>query len=642
MKVFFIKNFGFWLTALVFAFVINIPDIYSALTSIETWVPVNSPPYSIGDDYFYYGMLNKICLNGISLPRDHLNDSSLLSQEFIRILAYWINVPFYKAGYFLLDQRLGILFVRFFNAFFLYISIVFFLNKLSFFLKTTPTKAYTHLMAILFFFFFNFLHPPYTNILKIQYWFDGSYIYHFGQFNDLTRAIFSGTSGTVMLFAISYIISIFQNNEKSDKHFYIPLLMFTIFAFIHIPSAIVLFFVSGLIILFRYKILVFTKHKFKCLLMFIVFGGVVIFQKEVLSSTETAQELFNFKINFSLILSGESSTLMRFIKIIILATFPYILPIISFYFFRKEIPQYVFIIFFALTLFSIGTIFQNTHYNRFWYRGAIIPYVAFSAFFIIQIVIKLTKKYFSDNTFKITGITILFIVWGLMISFFYQNAKFMTKHYFRSTDKPELLNYIIKEKQNDNIVLTNSSEIIYYYNCYSAKRLFFQDYSFQSYGYKKNLLRAMENFALLGVSKEQLITLFINHPFNEVSNWVKLRPITYQNIESYTKSYVYSIYFLTTYFTYNNKLLHDIGLSGNKLQNTNILIDFINKTDLLNIRNKHRNTKFDIVLDQNASKILNTGKIDSFKYDKKIVLDDGKIVILTNAFLYAEYSSQRK
>ncbi|MCD4795140.1 MAG: hypothetical protein K8R54_18050 [Bacteroidales bacterium] len=627
MKNFFKNNINLFLIAFIFAFVINLPDLYPILINLEAWVPVNSPPYSIGDDYFYFGILNKMSQVGISLPQDHYNGSNLLSHEFVRILAYLINLPFYKIGCLILDQRLGIFFVRFFNAFFLYLSIIYFLNKLSSLLKTVQSKVYIHFMAVVFFFFFTKLYPPYSHIFNLRAWFSPSYIFYHGQFNDLSRAIISGTSGTAILFAIGYIIFIFQNYEKTDKHFYIPLLLFTILAFIHVPSAIILIFISGLIILFRYKLLVFIKHKYKVLLMIFVFGGIILFQKIVLASSEMGKELFDTTIDLSLIMPNESSSLIRIKRIAILAIFPYFLPIVSFYFFRKKMPKYVFIIFFALTIFSISTIFQSTHYSRFWYRGAIIPYIVFSVFFVVQILIKISQKFASNKVIKTITIVMLFIVWGVMTGFFYLNAKYLTKNYFRSTNMPELSQYIISDNDNNNLLLTNSGNVIYFVNCYSHHRLVFQDYSFQPHGYKKNLTRVMENFALLGVSKERFIELFKKHSYESVSDWGAGRPYTNKDVELFTKSYIYSLYFLSTYYTYNEMLQDDIIKLKKKGNTSGLFIKFIKQNYPENKIENYRNVKFDIILETSGLEILPVDIVEKLILSDKLTLDKGKIII---------------
>lgn len=338
------------LIAFFFGLTIVFPDLYPAITNIESWIPVNTPPYSIGDDYFYYGILNKFVQDGVSFPNDSFSVNYNLRHEFVRILGYGVNLPFYKLGTLILDQRLGILFVRFFNAFFLYLAIVYFFKQVSVLQKEKTNFIVIHLMSIVFFFFFKILYPPYTEILKIPDWFNGSYIYFHGQFNDLLRAIFSGTSGFIMLFSFGYLIKIFNKDEYSGKHFSIPVILFCLLSFVHLPSAIVILFVSGLLLLFKYKLQFFIKHKFYIAFVLFLFVLVFFVQKMILTSTEMSKEIFSTHIDLTLILS-DHSFLIRYAKIGILAITPYIIPIISFYLFRKQIPKYIFIIFFALAFF---------------------------------------------------------------------------------------------------------------------------------------------------------------------------------------------------------------------------------------------------------------------------------------------------
>lgn len=46
--------------SVILAFIVNLPDLYSILKNKKAWVPVNCPPFAIGDDIHYFTEISEL------------------------------------------------------------------------------------------------------------------------------------------------------------------------------------------------------------------------------------------------------------------------------------------------------------------------------------------------------------------------------------------------------------------------------------------------------------------------------------------------------------------------------------------------------------------------------------------------------
>jgi len=293
--------------------------------------------------------------------------------------------------------------------------------------------------------------------------------------------------------------------------------------------------------------------------------------------------------------------------------------------FRKEMDNRVFIIYFAISVFCpLSLLFYGGHGSRFWIRGAAILYTAFSIYFIWLILRNMTRKKISDKIFRKSSIILsAILIIGLGVIFF-RNSVYLYNNFERRTLKPELLNYILTQQRQGNKIVTNSFDTAYLADLYSNMPVYLTSYSLQPYSYKKQLKRIMINYSILGVSQKNFSNIFRSNPL--YSDWLSKRPFSYKDIEQYKNYYHHAIVFTSLYKEYNPGLVRDGMYKDNIiLEKMNLFIK--NNYPQKNLL-KFSKEKYDIILDKAAGNILKVNDINYYDYDKKIILDNGEIIIL--------------
>lgn len=618
------KKYSIIFIGLLFSSIANLPDLLPIFKDIYSWQPVKSFPHALSDDYFYFGYLNKISQNNLSVPRDFFYDYEPLSQEYAKILLYWINSLFFSLGSFFFDTRFGVFFVRFFNAFFLFVSMSYFFKTLFRVTKTRSNLLTISLLCFSCFFFFKLLEPPYNYLFDFKNQFSESIIYKRGDFNNLTRAFYAGSSGVLIFFSFGNIIKLYNRPDKKYKYFLIPFFWIIAFSLIHIPTTVVIFIFTLILSINKFKIKLIKEHGFKALSLVVILISIVLFQKFfILSSTVMVKEVINTSIDFSLRFKSLDIT-TRLITLLLLVATPFLPPAFFYITLKKRIPENIYLIYFIIAIFSIGCVFENTFLNRFWHRSSIIPYTALTFFLFFNFIKVYVFPLFPQKLNRFLTMFLLIFVFFFMTVFFYRNANYLEKNFSRRTKYPELLSYIINSEK-ENPILTNSIETIDMVNCFSNKDLMFQDFSFQPKGYKQNINRTVANFKLLGTTKKQFQNTLHENPFSSVNNLSSLRPLNLDSKETFKKAYLYAFYMKTSYYYLNLKLLNHNKKRIFK-RNEDSFYFAAEEAFEKQLKEKILRNNFDIVIEKVAEQVIPI-KTNKFSYLGKIELDSGQIVI---------------
>ena len=107
--------------AIVVSILIEAPLVYARLKDKERWVPINSAPWMIGDDFYYYSFLNlhhKKILKRFYKKYHNIYIRSAPSSNKFQLAGVVLNMLPYHLGWMLEDKRLGVLFVKIWNRFF--------------------------------------------------------------------------------------------------------------------------------------------------------------------------------------------------------------------------------------------------------------------------------------------------------------------------------------------------------------------------------------------------------------------------------------------------------------------------------------------------------------------------------------------
>lgn len=605
------------LTGLTFSFILNLPDIYPALKNVSAWVPVNSPPYALGDEYVYFSYLNAIYKsNFFSLPLDNFQYPNRHSIDFYPVFALLINLPAYLMGTFINDQRLGILFVRFFNSLLLFFSLFFLYRQID----IKVNKSITHYIFIVVAFL---AAPVYLfsmeNVLgSFKYYYGPYSIYTESYANNLVRAIYCSTSGPLLIGGVGYLIGIFNRPEKVTENMNIVkvLLIFTGLSMVHPPTGIIFLCIWIFVVCFYYWKNISSKTVIKIIVVIIYFSLAIFIELKLMSYTETSKEArVLFDIPFTI--SG--------IKPIIVV----LLPILLYAILRNMISTTIFLVFFGLGIFCPAADLLGGDYgSRFWIRGALYPYTAIAVYLIWQF-FKLIIEKINIIRCKHFSKLVLISAWGLMTFFFYTNTIYLYENKERITIKPDLLKYILSQQEMGNIIVTNSIDLVYFAPLYSNMRIYVKNYSLQPFGYKVNLRRTMQNYALMGVRKDDFVKIFAVNP--RAGDWAESRPFNYTDAK-YESFYRHSVVFSAVLKEYNSQLKVD-GMYDIKGNINKKMLDYLEREYPKDDDGIYSNKKINIIIDRSASKILKTKEQNDFNYENKKILDNGEIVLLENVRL---------
>jgi hypothetical protein len=220
--------------------------------------------------------------------------------------------------------------------------------------------------------------------------------------------------------------------------------------------------------------------------------------------------------------------------------------------------------------------------------------------------------------------------WVVVAVFFWNNAARLTRTHDRSTLKPGLLDYVLSHQEGDRIVITNSMDAAYYFPLYTHRRILFKDMTLQPLGYWGHFQVVMRNFAFLGVTRHDFVSLLESHHDDPAYGWLRDRPFSYKDFALYSRFYPDDVLNFGLYRTFNMTMRKE-GL---------ITADYLLTADMLQQIDTHYPERiddvlsmgeFDVILDSTASRILPTRGPEQFQYVRRFLLDDGETVVLEDA-----------
>lgn len=533
------------LSSLFFAFLTNIADFYPLIADPSRWVPVNTPPLAIGDEYHYFSVLKMMAYgNHYGIPYDNMNEVFYL--EFIRIVPYLVNLPAYYLGAGLLDCRYGILFVRFFDMMLLFLAMYYFLQTVN---RLNGWKEGIYLPVVsVFIIFYGFnglqtffvqsdLQSMADNALTYFYYLDSpSFIYNNSTINDLGRAINSSTTAPIFLFLLAYRL-------RKQTFGFVPFILFLIIlAFTSLPLAVVFGFLSITLDVLE------KMDRIKIFLRLIAGGGIgsaiiALQSKLIFSMTISTQEVIDLGSHFSFGWGYLAAPL--FAVVIVVAG-------------KQRLSRPVIAMLLILSLFhplamSIG----GEHGSRLWLRSAIIPYLVLSVYVILSFITIAIKKLLLENP-TVYRPAFMLIVLGVLIvigKFSWSNAAYLAEYKERFVNDPALLSYLLKD-QSASVIVTNSTQVSMLSQLYDpTSRPLMGHYSLQPGGYKENWAKTLVNFELIGIPSESIIQN-INQEAPQ-RHWLGKRETMRTGTKDFEDFYFDELLFISTYATYNHQMIHD-------------------------------------------------------------------------------------
>lgn len=522
---------------LAVAMITVMPEIYARLKSPSRWIPINSPPHMIGDDYHYFSLLNNIHRRFLNfLHGTNLTALPLSANSRFQLFGYIFNLIPYHIGFVVEDRRLSVIFVRVWNRLLLGISVAIFADILFLLLGITPT---TGLLLLTYLSFFLFFPGPFglgilTSISRhIK---NPRHIYDRAHANDLTRAMFSETTGPLLLIACAVLL--IPINAHNSAIIAIVGLIFVIVLFFHyFPAAIAFSWLFSLVLL-NNQFFVFA------IICGILTSGLLFFYLCSVSRSKIGQDFFAHTDGGKLFLF----TRYGFVNI---ASILFLVSSVAFLMTRMPkvdaLLLYFGSVFFLLTLF-----FAKHQASRFWDRAAVMPFQLMSIIACLTIV----SPFLPD-------ILIIFLIMILLLAliyYYYRQARFL--YYVGATRLSEDIEF----KRDicpritgtcaavSRTIATNSAELAYSIDMFSGDESLLRNYSVQPFGYRHHLRSICANFKLLNFAfsdVDRLLTKFVNY-----KDWQFDRPVEQQS-DAAECCYTHTIQFMATNREFNQGLLRD-------------------------------------------------------------------------------------
>jgi hypothetical protein len=530
------QNLIIFISSIIFILFANIADLYSMIIDIDSWVPVNTAPLSVGDEYHYYSVLKLLTV---------VDFYSINNLEFSRIIPYIVNMPIYYIGTNLFDARYGILFVRLFDMVLLFYSLVYLFNTVNY-LNKWKNNIYISIISIFVIYYcyagfktlfshheLEWIIHVFSNNILFQYLLDESFIYNNVSMNSLSRAIVSSTSGPIIIFMFAYRL---KHKQFSTTQLFIFLL---ILIFTSFPTAVAFGLVSILLDLTNK---VKSSYILKNLIVGIVLGmsSLIIQNYLIFSSTISGKEVIDINYDFNF-LYGYLTAL-------------FIALIISFLG-RKQLSTQIIITLIALSVFQpLAFIFGSEHLSRLWIRASIIPYISLLIYILINYIFVGFKFLFSKYSYIIFSLISLVLILFFGV-FSWNNAKYLAKYNERFVKDKSLLHEILQD-YNNSIIITNSPNVALLCQLYNiSSKPLMGHFSLQTSGYRMNLARTIVNFELLGIVEDDIINnIDKNAPRR---TWLNKRKELVSNKQLDRKFYFDNILFMSTYVSYNIKMQND-------------------------------------------------------------------------------------
>ena len=556
-------NITYWGTLIVFSAMMSVicslPDIYALAKNPERWVPVNSPPWMIGDDYHYFSILNLLhrkMLNSL-FGYEYKTMPFALFHYFLMVGHVFNLIPFH-IGYLLRDRRYGVLFVRLWNSFWLLFGLLVLSRFWLLQLHTDVTPAMLCSVVIIYFICYPgpigylFINSILANFYKDKH------IYKYSQANDLLRALHMGTTATLMVWATIYLVNVFCGAPITTFAFVLLCLVSGLLFFVYFPVAIV--FNS------MYCALLYINHDyFLCGLWSITCIVISFTYLYVLRYDTVSKEFFAH---------SDGGRFFNMNKLFIANTLLVLLfPTSLFMLFKYgPIPRTFILIYVISSVYSVSCMLYKHQGNRFWVRGSVVIYQLCVIVSICALFYAIVPKEI-DNLAEILCPFLLIV----LAIYFYRNSKQLFT--IGATLAPEWIDMDLITRRRDRIIkskiiATDSIELGYYFPLYTGDHSLLNNYSIQNLGYKEHLKEILLNFLLCGYQKQDICGFFRVETSYE--HWVDDRTDIIHRPDFAYHAYMHTLRYMMCNLEYNQAVIDDGMFQNGKW--TEKMLNFISVT----------------------------------------------------------------
>jgi len=520
-----------FLVALITAF----PDLYAIYKNEKRWVPINFPPYMLGDDYHYFSILNFIHRRFLNLFFKYkLSYPKLSTNTKFQMLVYLFNLPIYHMGFLFRDRRYGVLFVKIWNTTFLGSSFIFLFFVIINIIGTENKILYTLILSYITYILL-FPGPFGTGMVKsiLANLLNSKHILQSSHPNDLFRGMFSATSGPFFLLSLASLIYAHTINYSDAIVSLIVVAFIPLLFFVYFPVSII----YGLAVIISNII----SHNFVILIsviiILIILVCLYVFQ---MSKDKYMKEVF-YHNDQNKIFVISFRKILHFISVAI--------PSIAMAAWLIH-EQYLFL---GLLVGLFGSLvftffFKKHQLSRFYTRSSCITLQAIVVIFLIAR-INLVDFYLL-LVFIFSSLLILYFV--LQAFYLYKCSSIICSH--QLYQRMNFASLFFKFNKKSKIIITDNFFISGLIDLFGSDKPLLRHYSIQTFGYKRHLKDICKNFVILNYSFKDLKNIFCSSVRR--SDWEFKRP--FNNLNPYfEKCYKYYMQELSCYREFNQQIIKD-------------------------------------------------------------------------------------
>ena len=507
--------------AMVVSILIELPLIYARLLDKKRWVPINSAPRMIGDDFYYYSFLNlyhKKFLKRFYKKYQHIYIRRVPTPITFQLAGVILNMIPYHLGWMLEDKRLAVLFVKIWNRFLLFISIYCCAFSIFGLLGSTMGTPEYFCLSLLFF----AIYPgPLSLSRNGLLWnsFNNKHLFDFAQVNDLTRGMHSETTVPILFFAIASLLS-----SVGMPQITIVMGIFSIILYFQYFPAFIVF---GLL---SVTILVYCYFFVAAILIGSVLVLMALYYVYVLSKCKVSSELIVHDDDGKLFRFGKRSS----VEFLIISAV-----CLAIYFHYKN-PTLTMLVSIPSLFFLTNFLFKH-QLSRFWDRGATSLVQLITA----SVCVKEISAY---NSIYVYIMSVLLLC--VIILYFSRNTLFLWGKYSTKVIDEAAVNSLEMNSTSDLVYVTDNLELASYIDLYTNDRPLLLNFMLQTKGYKDHLFDICLNYKYLGYNLEAFLE-FLTGPAGE---WRSLE--ARENIDvSYT--FRHEVQYLSTCYLFNHKIIID-------------------------------------------------------------------------------------
>jgi hypothetical protein len=453
-----------------------------------------------------------------------------------QLFGYCFNLIPYHIGFLIEDRRLSVIVVRVWNRLLLGISVAIFANTLFLLFGFSPT---TELLLLAYLLFFLFFPGPFglqvlSSISRQVN--NPRHIYDRAHANDLTRAMFSETTGPLLLCACAVLLT--SNDLQCFTVSASICLLFVVILFFHYFPAAIIFSWLLFLVLLSNKLFLFAVI---CCILTFWLGFVYLYS---VSRSKIGQEIFAHSDG------GKRFSVKRYDLVNIIAIV--LLIVIASLLMTKFLRDQALFLYFGSGIFLLTSFLTKHQASRFWDRAAIIPFQLISTVICVSII----APYLSDT------LAVLIIALLVLILIYYHCRQSRFLYCVGATLLSESIDFerdicpriSVSSPAKSRTIATNSLELAYSIYMFSGDESLLKNYSVQSDGYQQHLSSICANFKVLGCAFsdfERLLTKYVNY-----RDWQFDRPFKKQS-DSAECCYAHTIQYMATNREFNQGLVRD-------------------------------------------------------------------------------------